>query len=241
MGHGSRDLQAVGEFLDFARQFQEREKFEVACAFLELSKPSIPQALESLAQKGAKKIAVVPYFLFRAGHVKTEIPEMLSEFKKSHPQTEISYGDSLWPHGNLVQLAAERIQQGLDSFPKSIQEKVDVLVVGRGATDEEAIQQFCEACDELRHCVLCHKLRHCFIALAEPKYADVLAEMLQNGTRRLVIFPFYLFTGILVKRIETQALEAEKKFGDTTIRVLPHFGSHPLMFQMLKEKIEEIL
>lgn len=243
IGHGSRDSVAAGEFLDFARRFQAHNGFknsvEIDCAFLELSGPLIPEALNRIAEKGVKKIAVIPYLLFSAGHVKTEIPEILLEFSHSHPEIEIQYGNCLWPHENLIELAKERIGEALSSFPAEVRDQVDVLVVGRGATDPEAIGQFEEAMQKLRRKIACRELRHCFIALAEPKYAEALPELLQNGAGNLVIFPFYLFTGILVKRIESQVRELEMKHLGKVIKIAPYFGTHPLMFEMLRDKIME--
>lgn len=242
VGHGSRDAVAANEFFDFARAYQNHSGWNssaIECAFLELSEPSIPKTLQRIASKGIKKILVMPYLLFRAGHVKEEIPEILREFSKAHPEIEIQYGNSLWPHKNLIELGRERILETIRSFSASAQGEFDVLVVGRGATDSEAIGQFVGAMQELRGGIPCRNFRHCFIALAEPKYTATLFEILENGTRNLIIFPFYLFTGILVKRIESQIKEAEKKYPGAKIHLAPYFGAHPLMFEMLTEKLEE--
>lgn len=245
IGHGSRDPAAVKEFMDFAFEFQNKnmKTYEndtlVTSAFLELSLPTIPQSLHDLAKNGVRHITVIPYLLFSAGHVKTEIPEILEEFKKSCPEINILYGNALWPHKNLIQCAKEKITQSLNTFWTNQQSDVDVLIVGRGASDTDAINQFEEAVNHLRFEIPCRNLRHCFIALAEPKYKDALPEILSHACKNLLIFPFYLFTGILVNRIQSQAQEAEKIFKGATIKIAPYFGSHPLMFQMLKEKIDE--
>lgn len=243
LGHGSRDPESVQEFLNFADGFQNYNGFrtlknlKITSAFLELSEPSIPHALEQLAQQGINEIVAIPYLLFRAGHVKTEIPEMLKEFREHHPEIKIFYENALWPHKNLTELAKLRIHQTLTEFKETVKGEVDLLVVGRGATDPEATQQFEEATEKLCSQIACRKFHHCYIDLAEPRYTQALPEMFQNGTKQLLIFPFYLFTGILVKRIEIQAKEAVRNFRGVTIKVAPYFGSHPLMFQMLQDKI----
>jgi sirohydrochlorin cobaltochelatase len=241
LGHGSRDSVAVQEFLEFARAYQNEASLNLILktAFLELSEPSIPQALHELAEMGVTQIIAIPYFLFRASHVKTEIPEMLEQFRQTYPNIEIIYGNSLWPHKNLILLAQERINQYLHTLPQELQSQTDILIVGRGATDPEALSQFSEAVEELRAEVSCRNMHHCFIALAEPKYTEKLHQILENSAKHLVIFPFYLFTGILVKRIESQAKQAEIIFKDAQIKILPHFGSHPLMFQMLQDRLDE--
>ncbi|MBI2119874.1 MAG: sirohydrochlorin chelatase [Elusimicrobia bacterium] len=245
IGHGSRDPIAVKEFIDFASEFQNKnidtfgKEVIVTSAFLELSSPTIPQALRILAKDGINQITVIPYLLFSAGHVKTEIPEILEEFKKSFPEINILYGNSLWPHKNLIQCAKEKITQSLNKFPKNHSRDVDILVVGRGASDSQAIEQFKEAVNHISFEIPCRTLNHCFIALAQPKYSEALPALLSNSCKNLLIFPFYLFTGILVKRIEHQAEEAKKIFKECRIEIAPYFGSDPLMFQVLKEKVAE--
>ncbi|MBI3013266.1 MAG: sirohydrochlorin chelatase [Elusimicrobia bacterium] len=246
LGHGSRDPLAVQEFLDFTQEFKSRNGFcaqatEMATAFLELSSPSIPQALEYLDGKGARNILAVPYFLFRAGHVKREIPEMLETFSETHPHVSIAYGESLWPHPNLITLAKQRIENALRKISDVPNHEVDILIVGRGATDPEALSQFREAVETLRRALTHRTLRHCFVALSEPKYSEVLPEMLSSGARNLILFPFYLFTGILVKRIENMARESEKNFKDARIHVVPHLGQDPLMFATLQDRIRELI
>lgn len=244
VGHGSPDTDAVEEFINFSQEFKRWNGFAgtdvtVENAFLEISEPSIPQSLHRLSKRGIEKIIVVPYFLFRAKHVKTEIPEIVEEFQKNQPHVKIVYSRSLWPHKNLVQLARKRILDGIESFPSITKNEVDILVVGRGATDREAITQFSEVLEQLKAQIVCRKFQHCFIAVAEPKYAQILPELFQNGTQNLIIFPFNLFTGILVKRIESQAKNVEKNLKKVTIKVLPHFGMDPLMFQIVNDRIKE--
>lgn len=244
LGHGSSDITAVHEFNDFIAQFKTYPEFvsegvSVVMAFLELSEPSIPQALEEIVRKGIKEIVVIPYFLFRAGHVKKEIPKMLNDFRKEHPEVEISYGNSLWPHPNLTHLAKRRINDALISFPDEVRKEVEVMVVGRGATDEEALMQFREAVELLKKESLCKNIQFSFIALAEPKYSEALPEILSAGIKNLIILPYYLFTGVLVKRIDAIAEKAQKNSDGSNIKITPHFGVDPLMLEMLKERILE--
>ncbi len=231
------------EFLDFVQDFKKSHPnlngIEIETAFLELSQPSIPEALNSLTKKGVSKITAMPYFLFRAGHVKKEIPEMLDEFRMDHPDIQLFYGDSLWPHKNLTELAKRRIHAELEKFPMKKRDQVDLLVVGRGATDLEALSQFKEAVEDLGEGISCRSVQSCFIALAEPKYSELLPQLLEQ-TDDILIFPYYLFTGILVKRVEMMAEEVKKKNKNAVVRIAPHFGSDPLMIHLLRERIEEI-
>jgi sirohydrochlorin cobaltochelatase len=137
----------------------------------------------------------------------------------------------------LIKLAKIRIHETLASFPESARNQVDVLIVGRGATDPEAIAQFMEAVQKLEKEISFRKFGHSFIALAEPRYKDALPRMLEEGSRHIVVFPFYLFTGILLERIKSQAKELAASYPQADIKIAPYFGSHPLMFELLRDKL----
>ncbi len=107
--HGSRDAEANTGFEVFLNQF--REAFpgrEVYGAFLELAKPSIPEALESAIQKGAEEIFILPMMFFPGRHVKEDIPRFIQEAKSKHPQVDFHYASPLADHPLMVELLKEK-------------------------------------------------------------------------------------------------------------------------------------
>jgi sirohydrochlorin ferrochelatase len=62
---------------------------KVACAFLELAEPSIPDGLRELIHGGAQDITVVPYFLSAGRHVAEDIPEEVGKVTAEFPDLPI--------------------------------------------------------------------------------------------------------------------------------------------------------
>ena len=58
---------------------------QLACCFLELAEPLIPDAIDQLVQEGATQITVFPYFLAVGAHVAEDIPEAISAAAEKHP------------------------------------------------------------------------------------------------------------------------------------------------------------
>ena len=53
---------------------------------MELAEPSIGEAVAKCASEGYKKVVVAPYFLSRGRHITTDIPAMVAEAQKAHPE-----------------------------------------------------------------------------------------------------------------------------------------------------------
>lgn len=247
LGHGSPDREGMMEFQDFAKAFQPRgisllmdtgRMDNTMLLSVELS--GLPLLLEHLAGMSVKRVVIVPCFLFFGHHLKHEIPQILNRFRTNFPRLHIACSHSLWPHDYLIRAAKDRIIQTLCSFPKELREDVDVLVVGRGSSHADARLQFTQSIRHLEKEIFCRRFAHCFLALTEPEYASVLPEMIKNGSRRLVVFPFYMFKGILVNKIHNFAREVQSCFDGVTIKCALHLGAHPLMFELICSRILEI-
>ncbi len=109
VAHGSREKPAQLEFKQLVGKYQKRHPgWKIAHAFLELAEPSIPQALESLTVS-SKEILVLPLFLFTAKHVRKHIPEILSEFRKKHPEVKIKLAKPLGSDSKLLDILDQRV------------------------------------------------------------------------------------------------------------------------------------
>lgn len=92
IAHGSRiedSNQAVHSLAQKLRDRVGAEWDEVGCAFLELGKPSIPEAIDQAVAKGAQALTVVPYFLAPGKHVSKHIPEIIAASQAQYPQVVI--------------------------------------------------------------------------------------------------------------------------------------------------------
>ena len=61
----------------------------MAGAFLEIAKPSIPEAIETCAEEGAGQIVVLPLMFFPGKHVKEHIPTFIQDARKKYPDLDM--------------------------------------------------------------------------------------------------------------------------------------------------------
>jgi sirohydrochlorin cobaltochelatase len=85
--HGARDARWAEPFEDVARRVRVREpSTEVRLAFLEFMTPTLREAGAALASAGCDRVDVVPLFLGAGGHVRKDLPALLTELAEQYPQ-----------------------------------------------------------------------------------------------------------------------------------------------------------
>jgi precorrin-8X/cobalt-precorrin-8 methylmutase len=127
IGHGSpkKDANRLGIIADMLhRSLHPGCAGEcVTVAYMEFAEPSIPEALDSEARRGAKRIIIHPFFLNAGVHVTKDIPEMIRDAESRHPGIEFVYTEPLGVHEKLVQIVIERIHGATFTAPGDIEKK----------------------------------------------------------------------------------------------------------------------
>jgi len=102
ISHGSRRAASNDEVAELtARVRANAGEMTVECAFLEITEPTVQQAIDQLAETGVTDIQVFPHFLAAGTHVSRDIPREIEVAKTKHP--EITF--NLLPHlGSLTEL-----------------------------------------------------------------------------------------------------------------------------------------
>ncbi|MDP3823500.1 MAG: CbiX/SirB N-terminal domain-containing protein [Burkholderiales bacterium] len=85
--HGARDPRWALPFEAVARSVRERAPaLVVQLAYLEFMAPGLVDAGHALAETGCGRVDVVPLFLGAGGHVRKDLPLLLAELARLHPQ-----------------------------------------------------------------------------------------------------------------------------------------------------------
>ena len=114
MAHGSRIAEANDAAREVATMVQEMTGHEIVeVSFRELHEPNIQQGIDTCVARGAKKILLIPYFLFMGAHVRHDLPEEIEAAQKRHPGLEMVMGPHLGVHRKLAEIVSERISEGL--------------------------------------------------------------------------------------------------------------------------------
>lgn len=85
-GHGSRSAEYVRPFERIQAAVQARDpQALVELGFLELTRPSLEEAIDCLASRGVTQISVVPIFIGPGRHVLKDLPQLAANAIERHP------------------------------------------------------------------------------------------------------------------------------------------------------------
>ena len=98
VGRGSSDPDANSELFKLARLLWESRRYPWAeVCFIGVTAPSLPEGLARCRALGARRVLVVPYFLF-TGVLIPRIHRLVDEFVAAHPGLEARVADYLNGH-----------------------------------------------------------------------------------------------------------------------------------------------
>ena len=241
-GHGSRDTGAVEEFQAVAQGLKERlPQYETDWGFLEFATPVIRTGLDALRAKGIRKVLAVPGMLFAAGHAKNDIPSVLNAYQTQNPELEISYARELGIDLKLIRAAGERVEDALQNAGDEIsREDTLLVVVGRGASDPDANSNVAKVTRMLWEGLGLGWAETAYSGVTFPLVEPGLEHATRLGYKRIVVFPYFLFTGILVQRIYHYTDIVAAKHPEIEFIKASYLNDHPLVLDAFAERVEEI-
>ncbi|ULL14000.1 sirohydrochlorin chelatase [Paenibacillus sp. H1-7] len=249
VGHGSKDAEGNEEVREFVRTIAaELEQPLVETCFLEFESPTIAQGIESCVRKGSTEVAVVPITLFSAGHAKIHIPAAIDEAKEKYPSVRFKYGRPIGVHEQVLDILASRLEtagtaNGLEltsnmgAEPEL--EHTAILVVGRGSSDADANSDLFKISRLFWEKMKVKWVETAFIGVTAPLVDEGIERCLKLGARRVVILPYFLFTGVLIKRMEQMLEQFKEKYPEQQFVLADYFGFHPNLRHILRERALE--
>jgi len=239
-GHGSRDPEAIGEFEIAAAALRRRladraPGGDFATGYLEFARPTIQEGLAALRAQGARRILAIPGMLFAASHVKNDLPWEMNSFLAENPGVDVRLGRDLGIDPKLLQAAADRIAA---AAPEGRADSL-LVVVGRGTNDPDANSNIAKIARMLWEGLGFGWAEAAFSGVAHPRVDAALDRATKLGFRRIVVFPYFLFTGVLVKRIYAQTDEAAVRFPEIEFVKAGYLGDHPQVIEAFAERVAE--
>jgi sirohydrochlorin cobaltochelatase len=240
VGHGSRDREGRQALLDLGAAYQEMDRSRpVIPCFLELTEPSIQEGVDRCVEQGYTDLSVLPVLLFAARHNKFDVTNELDRARLRHPQVRFFYGRHFGITPGILDLWNDRLAE-LDQpqwNPQGIPRSQTVLLfVGRGASDPDANSDVFKMARILWEGSGYATVEICFIGITHPRLEEGFRRARLYQPRRIVVLPYFLFTGVLVKKIFEVTAAQQAEYPGTELVCLPEMGLHPRLFEVLRQR-----
>ena len=244
-GHGSRSQSATTEFQEMVERFRKvAGSTPVDYGFLEFQTPIIRDGLDRLRKQGVKRILATPIMLFAAGHAKNDIPSVLNRYA-AEEGIDIRYGRELGVDRQMIQAAAERVEEAIAQADEAnghvpIYETC-LVVIGRGASDPDANSNVTKIARMLWEGMGFGWCETGFSGVTFPLVAPCLEHVAKLGYKRVIVFPYFLFSGILVDRIYGFTDEVAKQHPEIEFVKASYISHHHGMINTCMDRVQEIL
>jgi len=241
-GHGSRNRLAVEEFAQMVDALRPRlAPMPVEHGYLEFARPILRDGLEALREKSVTKVLAIPAMLFAAGHAKNDIPSVLNTYT-AETGLPIDYGRELGVDRLMVSAAGARVQECLDAAKHDVPLAETLLVVvGRGSSDPDANSNVAKVTRLLVEGFGFGWGETVYSGVTFPLVEPGLRHAVKLGFRRMVVVPYFLFSGVLVSRIRQHTELVAADHPEVEFLSAGYLGDHTLVVDTFKERVKEVL
>lgn len=237
-GHGSRSQAAVDEFRVLADKLPAYlpPDWLVDYGYLEFANPVIRSGLDRLRDAGCTRILAVPGMLFAAMHAKNDIPTVLNTYA-AETGIDVRYGRELGVDPKMIAAAADRIRSVLDDrVPLA---ETCLVVIGRGASDPDANANVSKVARLLWEGMGFGWCEVGYSGVTFPLVEPCLEHVVRLGYRRVVVFPYFLFSGVLIDRIYGFTDRVAAANPGVEFVKAPYLGDHPKVLETFAERVTE--
>lgn len=243
-GHGSRSQAAVDEFRVLAEKLPAYlpNDWLTDYGYLEFANPVIREGLENLRMAGCERILAVPGMLFAAMHAKNDIPTVLNAYAAKHG-IEVRYGRELGVDPKMIAAAGERVKEAVDRANSDLGEvplqDTCLAVIGRGASDPDANANVSKVARMLWEGMGFGWCEVGYSGVTFPLVEPCLQHTARLGYKRVIVFPYFLFTGILIDRIYGFTEWVAKDHPEIQFITAGYLNDHPKVLETFAERVTE--
>jgi len=243
MGHGSRDAQAVDECMSMVSDLERRLGQSFTPGFLELSEPLLFPEIVRQIDRGVRRFLCFPNMLLPGRHTMEHLPGVIGWAQRHFPEVEFYYGNFIGNHPLIHDILRRNHRRALrrSSTPGG-SERTITVIVGRGSRSRRSNRTFEKIVRRFGRREGLEDLRYGYVSLAEPGLRRVLRGLMREvGVGRVVLLPYFLFTGVLMKRIEALRSRFARRHPDVEFVLGEYFGRDERLRDILRGRIRDLI
>ena len=212
--HGTRRPGGVAMIGDLAAQVSALLDRTVQVAFVDVLGPAPSEVLSRAAATGRPAI-VMPAFLSRGYHVRTDLPAHVAA--SGHPNVIVTA--ALGPGGEIARMVA-------DQLTRSGWRLGDSVILGAAGTMDCRARADLHVTATTLSALVGSRVRLGFAATGDPYVDDVVAGARREGAGRIVVASYLLADGLFQERLGSSGADL----------VTPPLGAHPGLARLIANR-----
>lgn len=239
VGHGTRDEDGQAECRELVEVVRRRRpSLRVELGYLELCPPPLGDVVAKLVADGVDEVTVAPLVLLGAGHAKGDVPASIARERLRHPAVRFRYARPLGIRPELLEATDERLRTAVAGPDRHT---TAVVLVGRGTSDPDANGDLAKIARLLWEGRPWSLVEPAFISLARPSVTEAMERCRQLGATRIAVVPYFLFTGVLERRIRAEARAWAGLHPDVEVVDAGYLGADTRIADLLLVRADEAL
>ncbi len=237
VGHGSRGREGNTETINFAAQWRERHpEWRIEVCFIEHAEVLLAEGLDRAA-RCARKVLVIPFILNAAGHVKMELPAAIETARERHPAVEFAVTRHLGMGRDIFAVLQGQLERLMKQLAMPDPMNTGVILLGRGSSDAGANGELAKMARWIFEANDHELVDLAFTGVTWPRLETAVQRQIRLGMMQIAIVPVYLFTGVLIERIQEQVARLRQQYPQIAFALGTHFGFDPGIFALLDGKV----
>ncbi|MCS6767950.1 MAG: CbiX/SirB N-terminal domain-containing protein [Candidatus Nitrosocaldus sp.] len=235
---GSNDPDVLIELAELCSMVEAESRYDHATyALLEVTSPTIEDALLESLGYGVEHVTIVPYFLYPGMKMKAAVSKGIEGARMLGIGCTVT--DCLNYHDALIELVRARVDEARAGSSMYSEAECDLLLIGHGSSDKDARRVFRLIGERLKPYY--RNLGICFLELDEPNIGEGIKAMLAGEPRMLILMPYFLHNGEHMKHDIREEVDAalEEFRPSCTVVMARHLGTDRRMVRVIMDRIRE--
>lgn len=239
VGHGSRKAAGNVEIEEFAARWRGRRPgARIEVCFIEHAEILLDAGLDRAAA-GSRRVLALPLILNAAGHVKMELPAAIEAARRRHPAVEFACTRHLGMGPEVFAVLQAELKRLMRTLDMPDPRTTGVILLGRGSSDPGANGELAHMARWIFEASEHELVDLAFTGVTWPRLETVVQRHARLGMTQLCIVPVYLFSGVLMDRIQAQVARLRVQYPRLSFALGRQFGFAEEIFDVVDARVEE--
>lgn len=239
VGHGSRRRAGNDEIERFAAEWRTRRpEWRIEVCFIEYAEVLLDAGLDRAAA-GVARVVVIPFILNAAGHVKMEIPAAIEAARARHPDVRFACTRHLGLGREVFAVLTARLDGLMGELHMPDPRTTGVILLGRGSSDAGANGELAKMARWMFEDSDHELVDLAFTGVTWPRLETAVQRQVRLGMTQIAVLPVYLFTGVLIERIDAQLARLRAQYPQIAFALGTHFGFDEGVFELVEARVAD--